>query len=129
MSKRNDFEYDVFISYTHLDNQPLIEGQKGWISCFYSLLKVRLGELLGREPNIWFDKKLRAGDELTGEIKSKLQKAKTLLPIVTPRYLKSEWCKKELHGFLKSAENNIGACIGNKSRIFKVIKTYVPHEQ
>ena len=26
-----DFENDIFISYTHIDNQPFTDGQKGWI--------------------------------------------------------------------------------------------------
>lgn len=40
--------YDLFISYAHLDNRPLSEGQKGWISSFHKSLEVRLGQLLGR---------------------------------------------------------------------------------
>jgi len=59
-----DFENDVFISYAHLDNQAVIEGQSGWISKFDRALKIRLGQLLGREPRIWRDPKLQGNDFL-----------------------------------------------------------------
>ena len=26
---------DVFISYAHIDDQPMMEGQRGWISQFH----------------------------------------------------------------------------------------------
>ena len=49
---------DIFISYAHLDDKPLTEGQKGWITKFHRILQVRLGQLLGVEPTIWRDPKL-----------------------------------------------------------------------
>ena len=42
------FENDIFISYAHIDDVALIEGQKGWISSFHRALEIRLGQLLGR---------------------------------------------------------------------------------
>jgi len=32
------FEQHVFISYAHIDNQPLTTGQQGWISQFHASL-------------------------------------------------------------------------------------------
>ncbi|NIM12876.1 MAG: TIR domain-containing protein [Candidatus Aminicenantes bacterium] len=125
-----DFEYDVFISYRHLDNKPLIEGQEGWISTFHDTLKTCLGQELGYDPKIWIDeKKLKGNDEFGEEIISKLHKAKIILSVVSPGYFKSQWCMKELREFIKAAKSNVGLHIGNMSRIFKVVKTYVPHEE
>ena len=56
------FDNDVFFSYAHLDNQSFIEGQPGWISSFERALKIRLGQLLGREARIWRDPKLQGND-------------------------------------------------------------------
>ena len=39
---------DVFISYAHIDDQALTEGQKGWITQFHCILEVRLGQALGQ---------------------------------------------------------------------------------
>jgi len=56
-----DFEYDVFISYRHLDNKPLSKGQEGWISTFHDMLKTCLGQELGYNPKIWIDEKKLKG--------------------------------------------------------------------
>ncbi len=56
------FENDIFVSYAHIDDQPLMEGQKGWISSFHRVLEIRLGQLLGRHPRIWRDPKLQGND-------------------------------------------------------------------
>lgn len=125
-----DFEYDVFISYTHLDNEPLSKKQEGWISSFHYSLNVRLAQLLGPKTIIWRDNKLDGNDVFSDEIIAKLHKTKVLLTVISPGYLQSKWCMKELDLFLEDAEkSNIGDRIGNKSRIFKVIKTYVPYGQ
>jgi len=51
---------DVFISYAHIDDQPLTEGQRGWISQFHRSLEVRMAQLLGEELKIWRDPTCRA---------------------------------------------------------------------
>lgn len=122
MLGKSNVEYDIFISYTHLDNIPLTKEQEGWISSFHYTFETYLGQLLGREPKIWRDDKLRGNDEFDEEIKSKLHKTTILLAVISPRYFNSEWCMKELKEFLKAAG-------GNRSRIFKIVKTYVPHQQ
>ena len=30
-----NYQHDVFISYAHIDNQPALEGQTGWIDDFH----------------------------------------------------------------------------------------------
>ena len=43
---------DIFISYAHVDNESLTEGQKGSISQFHRTLEIRLRQLLGENHNI-----------------------------------------------------------------------------
>jgi hypothetical protein len=52
-----------------------------------------------------------------------------LVSVLSPRYVKSDWCRKELQEFIHAAEQRGGVFINNKSRIFKVVKTLVPREQ
>lgn len=123
-----DFEKDVFISYAHLDDKPLDDGTLGWISDFHKLLQTRLEQTMGKSLNIWRDERL-TGNEIFGpEIESQLPKMKVMVSIITPRYIDSDWCRKEIDGFYKAAKNNGGVSIGNKSRIFKVVKTPVDKE-
>jgi hypothetical protein len=68
-------DHDVFISYAHIDNQTLSEGQEGWITTLHRALELRLAQLLGETAKIWRDFKLRGNDYFDGEIGSNLIKA------------------------------------------------------
>ena len=41
------------------------------------------------------------------------------------RYVKSDWCLKEVNEFHEVCQQNIGFVVKNKARVFKVIKTPV----
>ena len=123
------FENDVFISYAHIDDMALIEGQKGWISSFHRALEIRLGQLLGRTPRIWRDPKLQGNDVFADRLVDRLPGVAILVSIVSPRYLKSDWCLRELREFIKATSQTGGVRIGHKARVFKIVKTPVPLEQ
>ncbi len=122
------FEKDIFISYAHIDNLSLKDGENGWVENFHRALEVRLSQLIGEKPDIWRDQKLQGNDFFGDEIVDQFPKTAVMISIVSPRYLKSEWCTKEIREFAHAAEETIGTKIGNKSRIFKVIKTAVPYD-
>jgi hypothetical protein len=122
------FENDILISYAHIDDAPLIEGQKGWISEFHRSLELRLAQLLGKKPKIWRDPKLQGNDHFADEILSQLPRIALLISVVSPRYVRSEWCVREVSTFHEVASKNIGVRINNKSRIFKIIKTPVKRD-
>src|SRR4051812_1717257 len=83
---------DAFISYAHLDNQPLPSQQHGWVTLFHEALKNHLSRLLGEQAAIWRDPKLQGNDIFSDEIVDQIRGATVLVSILTPRYLKSEWC-------------------------------------
>lgn len=122
------FEYDIFISYAHIDDAPLMTGEEGWVAKFHQSLEVLIRQILGDAPKIWRDPKLGGNDYFGDELVGALPKTAVLVSIISPRYLKSEWCLRELDTFLRGAEARGGVRVGNKSRIFKVLKTLVPHE-
>src|SRR5512138_2187513 len=123
------FENDIFVSYAHIDDQPLVEGQKGWISSFHRVLEIRLGQLLGRHARIWRDPKLQGNDVFADRLVDRLPRVAILASVVSPRYLKSEWCTRELREFWKASAATGGMRVGNKTRVFKIVKTPVPLEQ
>ena len=49
--------------------------------------------------------------------------------MLTPRYLNSEWCTKEIHEFCRIAQSAGSLVVDNKCRVFKVIKTPVDREE
>lgn len=109
-----------------MDNQVLTEGSEGWVSFLHRALEVRVSQLLGKEPRIWRDPKLRGNDFLEDGIFTRLFEVSILIAVITPRYLNSEWCLRELHEFLRLAETKSGLLTGEGTRFFKVVKTPVP---
>lgn len=124
-----NFEGDAFISYAHMDNVELIEGHRGWVSNLHRALELRVGQLLGKQPNIWRDPKLQGNDFFEETLVERLKRVAALVPVVSPRYVRSEWTRKELKEFWKAADQQGGVRCQEKVRVFKVLKTPVPLEQ
>lgn len=120
------FDGDAFISYAHLDNQELVEGRKGWVANLHRALEIRVGQLLGKAPQIWRDPKLQGNDVFAETLIERLRRVAVLVAVVSPRYIRSEWTRRELETFWKAAEQQGGVSLDQKARIFKVLKTPVP---
>ena len=123
-----NFEKDAFISYAHMDDVELIEGRKGWVANLHRALAVRVGQLLGEPLQIWRDPKLQGNDLFAESLVEHLRTAAVLISVVSPRYVRSEWTKRELTEFWNAAEQQGGIRFHDKARIFKVLKTPVPLE-
>jgi len=123
-----NFEGDAFISYAHMDDVELIEGRKGWVANLHRALAVRVGQLLGEPPQIWRDPKLQGNDLFAETLVERLRRVAALISVVSPRYVRSEWTRRELTEFWNAAEQQGGIRFHDKARIFKVLKTPVPLE-
>jgi hypothetical protein len=95
-------EYDVFISYAHRDNQPLLQtdSEKGWVSSFDEILNNFLTRELGRTARIWRDRNNQPGDYFGDKIRENLLRSKAFILILSPSYVSSEWCQKEFELYL-----------------------------
>src|SRR3989441_6922136 len=120
------FDSDAFISYALLDNLPLIEGDRGWVGDFHRALEIRLGQLRGKQPQIWRDPKLQGNGYFADVLIERLARVGVLVSILSPPYLNSEWTRRELAEFWKAALEYGGVRVGDKARVFKVLKTWVP---
>src|SRR6266566_4896090 len=123
-----EFEKHLFISYAHIDNEPFSPGQDGWVSRLHASLDAMLSMRLGYKARIWRDLKLKGDDVFADEITGQFSNAAVLISVISPRYLKSDWCKKELREFRAAAEKSIGLQVDNKSRVLKIIKLPVESE-
>jgi hypothetical protein len=113
---------DVFISYAHVDNEALLDEQEGWISIFQRALQKRLSQLLGRVACVWLDRRRLAGNYYFDEtIATACEGSMVMVSIVTPRYLKSEYCRKEVTHFATTRDLKVG----DRSRLFTCVKTPV----
>ena len=129
MSDPTPFENDIFISYAHIDDETPEGEHGGWITYFHKWLNVRVAQLYGAKPRIWRDPKLRGNDDFSSEIVDNLPKVAFFVCVLSPRYVKSEWCTRELETFSAVAERTGGLTVNNKARVFKVVKTPIPFEQ
>jgi len=114
-------EIEIFISYAHEDNQSLF-SEVGWVTAFHRALEIYLGQLVGkqRKPRVWRDPKL-GGDVVFGdELVARLANAAALVCVLSPSYLGSDWCRRELQLFLQARGN--GESPAGKARLFKVVK-------
>jgi TIR domain len=122
------FERHLFISYAHLDNRPITREQDGWVSRFHDSLEAALGMQIGHKVEVWRDKKLSGNDFFSDEIVAQFPKTAMLVSVLTPGYVESDWCMKEVREFCKVAGQCGGVRFHNKSRLIKVIKTPVRNE-
>lgn len=123
------FEKDLFISYAHIDNEPLTPEQQGWITRFHASLEALLSMRMGGKARIWRDNKLQGNDVFADEIVEQFSETAVLVSVLTPRYLNSDWCNKEVAEFCKCAEQSGGMVVENKARIFKVLKAPVDTQE
>lgn len=121
------FTHDIFISYAHLDDRSPFGDEKGWIDLLHERLSVLVSQALGYELRVWRDgHNLQGNDELQGAIGEGVTHALLLVPIISPRYVQSDWCNREMDAFHAGEPPPRAAAPGFRSRVFKVIKTPLP---
>jgi hypothetical protein len=112
---------DVFISYSHIDNQP-VGGTGGWVDVFHEHLQNFVNVHLGRRTSVWRDKRLTGAEVFSDEIEQQLRSSAVLVSVVSPGYMQSEWCNRELLGFIKAAHDGGNLQVGNLQRVVKVLR-------
>lgn len=121
------YAHDVFISYAHIDDVSPFGQEKGWIDLLHERLSVLLAQALGYEPRIWRDgHNLQGNYELTGAIGEGVTRSLLLVPILSPRYVQSDWCNREMEAFHSCGQKLNAPGPSFHTRIFKVVKTPLP---
>src|ERR1039457_7393918 len=129
MSFLEGFDDDVFLSYASIDDSVIAAAKTGWVSQLHRDLEKRVSEVLGDASKIWRDEgDLKGNDQLTPTLESVLEKSGALLSVVSPGFVASKWCRKEVETFCAKHGGKIE--LGGKSqfRIFKVLKYPVKRE-
>lgn len=114
--KSSDSHYPkVFISYAHVDNKPFSGLETGWITHFVTNLQLLINRKIGRSEDysLWQDFRLTGNNAIIPEIETRVRGAQVLLVFLSPGWIASEWCQKELRLFCEE-HNDI------KDRIFVI---------
>ncbi len=127
------YEYDIFISYAHVDNAAFPGQADGWIEQFYKNLNLMLAKRLGRMDMVkfWWDNKKLDGSVLFDQsIESGIKKSAIMICLNSPGYIASDYCKQELDTFYKKAQSEkSGLKVGDRSRIINVLLNNIPFNQ
>ncbi len=125
-----EYEYDIFISYAHVDNLSFPGQGDGWIKQFYQNLNLMLAKRFGRldKVKIWWDSKKLDGSVLFDDsIADGIKKSAIMICLNSPGYVASEYCKKELDLFYnKVKKDGTGLKVGDRSRILNVLLNNMP---
>ncbi len=113
---------DVFISYGHIDNEPFGDPCGGWVDIFHEHLQNFVNVHTGRRVKIWRDKRLTGAEVFSDEIEQNLRSSAVLVSVISPGYMHSTWCNRELIGFTKTAQDQGCLRVGNLQRVVKVLR-------
>ncbi|MEO6720598.1 MAG: pYEATS domain-containing protein [Ferruginibacter sp.] len=125
--------YDIYLSYAQIDNVAFPGRAQGWIGEFYDALKRSLDLRYGSRDMVkiwWTSEKIDGGVLFDKSVEEAIIKSKIMICFISPVYLASEYCQKELDFFYKKAatEKN-GLLVGNRSRIVKILLNNIPYKK
>lgn len=126
------YDFDAFISYSHVDNlraDPLVA--RGWIDHFHDALKVKLAQLVGRIDAValWRDPALDGNELFDAVLEQRLAGAAVMIVLCSPGYLRSDYCRQEREWFERRRAAAGGLRVGERSRIANVLLYNIPHAQ
>ena len=105
-----EFEHDVFISYSQVDDEDVLYGGEkvAWVKSLKERLETRVRQRgIGRDLRVWLDTKNLSGNEaLSSTLFETVKRSAVLVIIFSENYLQSEWCRKEREIFLEAAAND-----------------------
>lgn len=95
-------EARIFVSYTHKDQDSNTGGD---IRQFAADVVDALEGIHGRTVQLFLDvNDVRWGDDLWARLDEELKASTFLIPFITPRYLKSDACRREFTSFSEAAQ-------------------------
>jgi hypothetical protein len=122
MTLVSGYDNEIFISYSHIDNEPFGDPRGGWVDIFHEQLQNFVNVHVGRRTKVWRDKRLTGAEVFSDEIEQQLRRSAILVSVISPGYVRSEWCNRELVGFTKTAQNLGNLRVGNLQRVVKVLR-------
>ena len=112
---KHGYLHDVFVSYSHGDfDQAGTSLLKDWSTQFIELLNNNLSTVLCQPVSIFLDDSKRPENavnrlaSLTNQFKEKIEKTALLQVLMSPQYLHSQWCQKELELWVTSQSYRSG---------------------
>jgi hypothetical protein len=120
---------DVLLNYAAIDDYPLQDGKPGWVSQLHRNLEVRMEQLSGEKVHIARLPEHAISPVMEAELLQQVSQAKAMISVVSPPFMNSPLCRREVEQFWQGAVETGGRYIKEKSRLLKVLKTAVSEPQ
>ena len=120
---------DVLLNYAAIDDFPLHDGKPGWVSQLHRNLEVRMEQLSGEKVRIVRLPEDAISQVIESELLEHVPQAKAMISVVSPPFINSSLCRREVEQFWRGAEQTGGRYVKEKSRLLKVLKTAISEQQ
>ena len=101
-----NYDWDVFISYARFDDEPLVPGERGWVSSFVNALRVAVRSFLGEEISLYFDlNAVRRGEDDIEDMMRAVSSSAIMVAVASPAYCKRKWTMAELDAFQSRSDD------------------------
>ena len=120
---------EIVLNYATIDDQPLLQGQPGWVSQLHQNLEVRVEQLSGEKVKIARLSGSSDSTELDVEIREHLPNVKAMVSVVSPPFIKSAMCRQGVEDFWRIVEGTGGRWVEDRARLLKVVKTAVASQE
>jgi len=114
----------VFLSYSHRDDEPYGPQNRRWVEEFETALRESIGQRIGPgRVELWRDKRRLAGNELfDAQIEQQLDRSAIFVTVLSQHYLASAYCKLEFQSFGQRRMASGDLHVDKLSRIVKVYR-------
>lgn len=122
------YKHDYFISYANVDDQKQAGVETGWVSNLARSLDAQLSMEIGRAGRLdvfWDRQDMSRNQLLETQIREALQSTACFVLVLTPGFMESPWCPRELAWFREAVARQPR---GN-SRIFVIDQGKVTEAQ
>jgi hypothetical protein len=104
------YRYGVYVSSAHVDDEPVYPADRGWVSVLLANLKQYLAVRRGdREADsIWYDQRRLPRDRPSMDyFPEQVRQSRLILVILSPGWVSSEFCRRELAAFVDSHHGDV----------------------
>jgi hypothetical protein len=86
-----DYEYDIFISYRHADDDWIRWTRENFVRPLRTLMRPALGGV-----RIFMDESIETGTAWPSRLAKSLARSRLMIPVLSRDYFQSHWCRLEL---------------------------------
>jgi hypothetical protein len=118
----------VLLNYAAIDDYALSAGKPGWVSQLHRNLEVRMEQLSGEKVHVTRLPENAIAPAMEGELLQHIPNTRVMISVVSPPFIKSDLCRRQVERFWQGAEETGGRYVDEKSRLLKALKTAVAEQ-